>query len=249
MAAMDPKKMICTEPFLYQLMKIFDKLLLLNELFNRKESLSNEISHRKRVLRTTSTTSAQDVMQDMSTLELQKLIADKSCIINAFRKAFDVIPWIYSDGCHMQCKDFSWDDAEDKSRDKKEKMNISETASVYGECVCSSMGRIITILRTGTQSKRKGVRLNNPQMIGQGGEINQQSLGIGIDQNGQAQRLKPKDEFAITADNKMILSAFEEAIRILSEMKQFDMEFLATKFAFPISKDALLASTMQGSEK
>ncbi|KAA6312087.1 MAG: hypothetical protein EZS28_055988, partial [Streblomastix strix] len=46
---------------------------------------------------------------------------------------------------------------------------------------------------------------------------------------------------AITADNKMILSAFEEAIRILSEMKQFDMEFLATKFAFPINNDALLA--------
>jgi hypothetical protein len=31
-------------------------------------------------------------MQDMSTLELQKLFADKSCIINAFRKAFHVIP-------------------------------------------------------------------------------------------------------------------------------------------------------------
>ncbi|KAA6365881.1 MAG: hypothetical protein EZS28_038591, partial [Streblomastix strix] len=101
-----------------------------------------------------------------------------------------------------QCKDFSWDDAEDKSRDKKEKMNISETASIYGEY---------------------------------------QSLGIGIDQNGQTQRLRPKVEFAITADNKMILSAFEEAIGILSEMKQFDMEFLGTKFEFPINKDALLA--------
>ncbi|KAA6370729.1 MAG: hypothetical protein EZS28_033746 [Streblomastix strix] len=67
------------------------------------------------------------------------------------------------------------------------------------------------------------------------------SLGIGIDQNGQTQRLKPKVEFAITADNKMILSAFKKAIRILSEMKQFDMKFLATKFAFAISKDALLA--------
>ncbi|KAA6403271.1 MAG: hypothetical protein EZS28_001214 [Streblomastix strix] len=249
MAVMDPMQTICTEPFLYQHMKTLDKLLLLNELFNRKESPSNEISHRKRVLRTTSTTSAQDAIQDMSTLELQKLFADKSCIINAYRKAFHLISGIYSDGCLMQCKDFSWDDAEDKSRDKKEKMNISETASVYGEYVCSSMGRIITILRTRTESKRNGVRLNNPQMIGQGGEINQQSLGIGIDQNGQALRLKPKDEFAITADNKMILSVFKKAIRILSEMKQFDMEFLATKFAFPINKDALLSQTMQGGEK
>ncbi|KAA6325952.1 MAG: hypothetical protein EZS28_054008, partial [Streblomastix strix] len=116
-----------------------------------------------------------------------------------------------------------WDDAEDKSRVKKEKMNISEAASVYGEFVCSSMGRITVILRTRTESKRNRVRLNNPQMIRQGGEINQQSLGIGIDQNGQTQRLKPKDEYAITADNRMILSAFEEAIRILSEMKQFLM--------------------------
>ncbi|KAA6373317.1 MAG: hypothetical protein EZS28_031154, partial [Streblomastix strix] len=160
-----------------------------------------------------------------------------------------------------QCKDFSWDDVEDKYRDKKEKINISETASIYGEYICSSMGRIIAILRTRTESKRNGVRLNNPQMIGQGGEsmieiINyyqrnylQQSLGIGIDQNGQVLRLRPKDDFAIKADNKMILSAFKEAIRILSEMKQFLMEYLATKFAFAINKDALLALTIQGSEK
>ncbi|KAA6368792.1 MAG: hypothetical protein EZS28_035681 [Streblomastix strix] len=179
MSAMDPKKMICTELFLYQYMKAFDELLLLNELFNRKESQSNEISHRKRVLRRTSTTSAQDVIQDMSTLELQKLIADKSCIINAFQKAFHAIPWIYSYGCLMQVSSRiiqCWDDAEDKSRDKKEKMDISETASVYGEFVCSSMGRIITILRTRTESKRNGVRLNNPQMIGQGGETKSWNL-------------------------------------------------------------------------
>ncbi|KAA6356088.1 MAG: hypothetical protein EZS28_048386 [Streblomastix strix] len=112
-------------------------------------------------------------------------------------------------------------------------MNISQTASEYGEYVCSSMGRIISILRTGTESKRNGVRLNNPQMIGQGGEIKQQSIRIRIDQYGQTQRNN--------SDNRMILSAFEEAIRILSEMKQFDMEFLATKFAFSINKDALLA--------
>ncbi|KAA6385488.1 MAG: hypothetical protein EZS28_018985 [Streblomastix strix] len=56
MAAMDPKKMICTEPFLYYYMKTFDKLLLLNELFNRKESPWNEISYRKRVMTTTSRT-------------------------------------------------------------------------------------------------------------------------------------------------------------------------------------------------
>ncbi|KAA6374441.1 MAG: hypothetical protein EZS28_030032 [Streblomastix strix] len=232
MAAMDPKKMICTEPFLYQYMKAFDELLLFNELFNRKESQSNEISHRKRFLRITSTTSAQDVMQDMSTLELQKFLADKSCIINAFRKAFDVIPCpeekymlirvmglglyligvaikitekdrltmydrakdavangqvpdtnqyknervlttFHKGGLNLiliKCKDFSWDDAEDKYRNKKEKMNISETASIYGEYVCSSMGKIITILRTRTESKRNRVRLNNPQMIRQGGE-------------------------------------------------------------------------------
>ncbi|KAA6367525.1 MAG: hypothetical protein EZS28_036946, partial [Streblomastix strix] len=54
MAAMNPKKMICTEPFLYQYMKTFDKLLLLNELFKRKESPSNEILYRKRVMTTTS---------------------------------------------------------------------------------------------------------------------------------------------------------------------------------------------------
>ncbi|KAA6376131.1 MAG: hypothetical protein EZS28_028342 [Streblomastix strix] len=305
MAVMDPKNMICTEPFLYQYMKTFDKLLLLNELFNRKESPSNEISHRKRVLRTTSTTSAQDVMQYMSTLELQKLgyipmvylcklaaelynghlyfspeekymlirvmglglylIEDRQTLYDRAKDAVAnqvpdtnqyknerVLATFHKGGLNLeliktilyenqnqplifqcfvnslklvrQCEDFSWDDAEDKSRDKKEKMNISEAASVYGEFVCSSMGRIITILRTRTESKRNG-----------------QSLGIGIDQNGQTQRLKPKVEFAITADNRMILSAFKKAIRILSEMKQFDMEFLATKFAFPINKDALLA--------
>ncbi|KAA6382653.1 MAG: putative Cytoplasmic FMR1-interacting protein 2, partial [Streblomastix strix] len=347
-AAMDPKKMICTEPFLYQYMKTLDKLLLLNELCYRKESPSNEISHRKRVMASKSTPA--EALKDKTTQELQLFFADKNSIIIHFRKAFHMIPGGYipmvvvcnlaaelynrhvyitpeekymlirvlglglyliegaikitekdrqtmydnaqdvvangqvpdtnqyknervlatfhKGGLNLdliktilyenqnvplifecfvdslklvrQCKDFSWDDAEDKSRVKKEKMNISEAASVYGEFVCSSMGRITVILRTRTESKRNRVRLNNPQMIRQGGEINQQSLGIGIDQNGQAQRLRPKDEYAITADNRMILSAFEEAIRILSEMKQFLMEFLATKFAFPINEDKFI---------
>ncbi|KAA6384857.1 MAG: hypothetical protein EZS28_019620 [Streblomastix strix] len=109
MEAMDPKKMICTEPFLYKYMKAFDELLLINELFNRKESPSNEISHRNRVITTTSKTSAQDVMQDMSTLELQKFFADKSCIINVFRKAFDAIPCIFYQQFDIYIKDiFGW---------------------------------------------------------------------------------------------------------------------------------------------